>query len=293
MLIKAENLKKYYSITKATFSARSKEIVKAVDNVSFEIRKGEILGLVGESGCGKTTLGKLLLRLVEPGGGKLSYQGEEIFSLPAKRLRGMRRKIQIIFQDPYKSLNPRMRISEIISEPLFVHNLFKNREKERVKELLKLVGLPLASMNNFPHQFSGGQRQRVNIARALATNPEFIVCDEPVSNLDVSISAQILNLLKKLQEEFNLTYLFISHDLSVVGYFCDRIMVMKKGKIIEVNSAEELYDAPSHPYTKALLSSIPKIQKISPAKQSQALQKMRYIGNTPGFFKCGRIERKK
>ncbi len=268
-MIKAENLSKHYSIARATFSAKSKEIVKAVDDVSFEIKKGEILGLVGESGCGKTTMGKLLLRLVEPGGGKISYQGEEIFSLPARRLRRMRRKIQIIFQDPYKSLNPRMRISEIISEPLFVHNLFKNREKERVKELLKLVGLPFASINNFPHQFSGGQRQRVNIARALATKPEFIVCDEPVSNLDVSISAQILNLLKELREEFNLTYLFISHDLSVVGYFCDRIMVMKKGKIVEVNSAEELYRNPSHPYTKTLLSSIPRIQKITPVKQSQ------------------------
>ena len=266
-MIKAENLSKHYSIARATFSAKSKEIVKAVDDVSFEIKKGEILGLVGESGCGKTTMGKLLLRLVEPGGGKISYQGEEIFSLPARRLRRMRRKIQIIFQDPYKSLNPRMRISEIISEPLFVHNLFKNREKERVKELLKLVGLPFASINNFPHQFSGGQRQRVNIARALATNPEFIVCDEPVSNLDVSISAQILNLLKKLQEEFNLTYLFISHDLSVVGYFCDRIMVMKKGKIIEVNSAEELYHNPSHPYTKTLLSSIPRIEKRLPLQE--------------------------
>lgn len=232
----------------------------AVNDVSFVIRKGETLGLVGESGCGKSTLGKTILRLIPPSSGKVVYNGIDVFSLGDEKMRKMRRHMQIIFQDPYSSLNPRMRIGEAIKEPMVVHKLHSSDEerKEKVMELLEIVGMAREHYYRYPHQFSGGQRQRINIARTLSLQPDFIVCDESVSALDVSVQAQVLNLLMDLKERFGLSYLFISHDISVIKHISDRIMVMEKGVIVESGDAESVFHHPQHPYTKKLIAAVPK-----------------------------------
>ncbi|HYE13621.1 MAG TPA: dipeptide ABC transporter ATP-binding protein [Pyrinomonadaceae bacterium] len=236
----------------------SDDVVRAVDGVTFEIFRGETLGLVGESGCGKSTVGRCLLRLIEPTRGEIRFGGEDVLSMSGGDLRRLRREMQIIFQDPYASLNPRMRVRDIVAEPLVIHGIGGRAERrERVADLLKKVGLDPDYMNRYPHEFSGGQRQHIGIARALALNPKLIVADEPVSALDVSVQAQVINLLEDLQKEFDLTYLFISHGLAVVEHISDRVAVMYLGRIVEVASAEELYANPLHPYTRALLSAIP------------------------------------
>ncbi|HEY8477320.1 MAG TPA: dipeptide ABC transporter ATP-binding protein [Chloroflexota bacterium] len=256
-LLEVENLRMWFPIHQGILQ-RQVGWVRAVDDVSFFIRKGETLGLVGESGCGKSTTGRAILQLYRPTGGSVRFNGQDLTRLKGEELRKMRRKIQMIFQDPYASLNPRMTVGSIIGEPLEIHNLARGKEKEeRVQELLRLVGLNPYFANRYPHEFSGGQRQRIGIARALAVQPEFIVCDEPISALDVSIQAQIINLLEDLQERFGLTYLFIAHDLAVVRHISDRIAVMYLGKIVEIATREELYENPLHPYTKALLSAVP------------------------------------
>lgn len=257
-LLRAENIVKRFPIHGGLFS---KEIaaVKAVQNVSFDIKKGETLGLVGESGCGKSTLGRSLIRLIEPTSGKIFFKDKDITNISGADLRELRKKMQIIFQDPYASLNPRMTIGAILEEPLIIHNLFDSPKDrtDRITELINLVGLRPEHLSRYPHEFSGGQRQRVGIARALAVNPELIICDEPVSALDVSIQAQVINLLMELQQKLGLTYVFIAHDLKVVEHVSHRVAVMYLGQIVEMADSDELYKNPQHPYTKALLSAIP------------------------------------
>jgi len=257
-LLKVENLQKHFPIRKGIVVQRHVGDVKAVDGVSFDIRRGETLGMVGESGCGKSTIGRTILRLLEPTGGKVTFEGKVLNDLSSEEMRKMRSQMQMIFQDPYASLNPRMRVGDIIGEPILIHGVSNRAEREkRVRKLLNVVGLSPYHGARFPHEFSGGQRQRIGIARALSVNPKLIVCDEPVSALDVSIQAQVINLLEDLQREFNLTYLFIAHDLSIVKHISDRIVVMYLGKMVELCESEELYKNPRHPYTIALLSAIP------------------------------------
>ncbi|HEY8908936.1 MAG TPA: dipeptide ABC transporter ATP-binding protein [Desulfosporosinus sp.] len=257
-LLKVENLQKYFPIKKGILVQRHVGDVKAVDGVSFDIRRGETLGMVGESGCGKSTIGRTILRLLEPTKGKVTFEGKILNDLSGEEMRKMRSQMQMIFQDPYASLNPRMRVGDIIGEPILIHGISKRAEREkRVRKLLDVVGLSPYHGARYPHEFSGGQRQRIGIARALSVNPKLIVCDEPVSALDVSIQAQVINLLEDLQSEFNLTYLFIAHDLSVVKHISDRVVVMYLGKMVELSDSEELYRNPLHPYTIALLSAIP------------------------------------
>lgn len=258
VLLKVENLVKYFPITRGIIFQRQIGAVHAVDGISFDIREGETLGLVGESGCGKSTTGRTIIQLYRPTAGKVFLEGVDLVSLKGEELRRMRRKMQMIFQDPYASLNPRMTVGEIIGEPLIIHGVAKGKEvQERVEHLLELVGLNPAFVNRYPHEFSGGQRQRIGVARALALQPKLIVCDEPISALDVSIQAQVVNLLEDLQEQFGLTYLFIAHDLSMVRHISDRIAVMYLGVIVELADRNELYDNPLHPYTQALLSAVP------------------------------------
>lgn len=259
VLLEVNNIKKFFPISKkGNFFSRSLDYVKAVDNVSFSILKGETFGLVGESGCGKSTLSRLIMRLIKADSGEINFDGQNFLALRGNELRKQRKKIQMVFQKPYESLNPRMTVGEIIGAPFEIHRIAKGVDKEkRVRSLLDMVGLSSQYINRFPHEFSGGQRQRIGIARAIALNPKLVVCDEAVSALDVSIQSQILNLLNDLQKEFNLTYLFISHDLSVVKHVSDRIGVMYLGRLVEISDANELYTNPKHPYTKALLSAIP------------------------------------
>jgi oligopeptide transport system ATP-binding protein len=256
-LLEIENLKVYFPIRAGIFKT-VQGTVKAVDDISFEVRRGETLGLVGESGCGKSTTGRAMIRLREPTAGVVKFDGVDLTSLKSNELRRLRRRMQIIFQDPYGSLDPRMTVGSIISEPLETHRLAKgDGKRERVAELLKMVGLDPSYVNRYPHEFSGGQRQRIGVARALAVEPEFIVCDEPISALDVSIQAQVLNLLTDLRDRLGLTYLFIAHDLSVVKHISDRVAVMYLGKIVEIGPPDTIYAAPGHPYTRALLSAVP------------------------------------
>lgn len=256
-ILEVDGLKKYYDIKGGPLGRKVGE-VKAVDDISFTVMEGEILGIVGESGCGKSTAGKSILRLIEPTAGKVIFEDEDITNLNSNEMRKLRKDMQIIFQDPYASLNPRHAVEKIVGEPLLIHGMKSAKERqERIRELLEVVGLSPYHAKRYPHQFSGGQRQRIGIARALANNPKLVICDEPVSALDVSIQSQILNLMEELRDEFNLTYIFIAHDLSVVKHISDRIGVMYLGRMVELTTKEKLYDNPKHPYTQALLSAVP------------------------------------
>ncbi|MCZ6542081.1 MAG: ATP-binding cassette domain-containing protein [Planctomycetota bacterium] len=256
-LLHVEHLRTYFPIRSGILQ-RVTDYVKAVDDVSFHINEGETLGLVGESGCGKTTVGRTILRLIPATGGRVLYKGRNIFELSAKQMRPLRRQMQIIFQDPVGSLNPRMRVGKIVGEPLQVHGLAQgNRLRSQVEDVLQRCGLWPAAADRYPHEFSGGQRQRIGIARALALNPKLIICDEPTSALDVSIQSQILNLLADLQDEFGLSYLFISHDMAVIHHLCDRIAVMLDGRIVEQGDRDQIINDPQHPYTRSLLSAVP------------------------------------
>ncbi len=275
-LLQVKDLVKHFPIRKGFIFPRPVGFVQAVDGVSFHIKRGETLGLVGESGCGKSTTGRLILRLIEKTSGEIFFEGKDISKLSRAEMRDLRSSMQIIFQDPYGSLNPRMTVGEIIREPLEIHGVATKKEREkRVREILEVVGLSLLHARRYPHEFSGGQRQRIGVARALALHPKLIVCDEAVSALDVSIKAQIVNLLRDLQKEFNLTYLFIAHDLSVIRHMSSRIAVMYLGKIVELADKKDLYRAPQHPYTEALLSAIPTLD--------QSLKKKRILleGDVP------------
>ena len=272
-LLEINNLKMYFPVTSGMLFQRTVAYVKAVDDVTFAVRRGETLGLVGESGCGKTTTGRCILQLYKPTSGQVIFEGQDLTQLGTKQMRAMRREMQVIFQDPYSSLNPRMTAGNIIGEPLIVHGLVKgkNEYRDRVAELLQNVGLNPYMADRFPHEFSGGQRQRIGVARALSVSPKFIVADEPVSALDVSIQAQIINLLEELQEQFNLTYLFIAHDLSVVRHISDRVGVMYLGHLVEIAERNEIYRNPMHPYTRALLSAVPIPDPILDAQRERVL----------------------
>ena len=272
-LVKVTNLKKHFPILRGVIR-RQVGAVQAVDGVTFDIYKGETLGLVGESGCGKSTTGRTILQLLKPTSGGVEFEGKDLTVLTKNDLRKARRDMQMIFQDPYASLNPRMTVGRIIGEPLEIHNIgSSNSREERIQELLKVVGLNPYFVNRYPHEFSGGQRQRIGVARALATNPSFIVADEPISALDVSIQAQVVNLLDDLKDELGLTYLFIAHDLSMVRYISDRVAVMYLGRIVELAERDELYEHPLHPYTQALLSAIPIPDPDKEAKRQRIILK--------------------
>src|SRR5215216_1655650 len=271
-LLDVKNLKMYFPITQGIILQRQVGSVKAVDDISFDITQGETLGLVGESGCGKSTTGRAILQLYKPTAGAVEFNGRDLVKLKGGEMRRMRRKMQMIFQDPYASLNPRMTVGSIIAEPLEIHGLARGKGKqERVQELLRLVGLNPYFANRYPHEFSGGQRQRIGIARALAVEPSFIVCDEPISALDVSIQAQVINLLEELQAKLGLTYLFIAHDLAVVRHISDRVAVMYVGKLVEVTDRDSLYENPLHPYTRALLSAVPVPDPALEAKRTRMI----------------------
>ena len=258
-ILEVNNLKKYFPISAGIVFQRQVGAVRAVDGISFNVVRGETLGLVGESGCGKSTTGRTILQLYRPTEGSVKFEGQELSTMTGNDLRQMRRKMQIIFQDPFASLNPRMTVGSIVSEPLQIHKIFSNKKERQqfVEALMEKVGLNPYFINRYPHEFSGGQRQRIGIARALALEPSFIVADEPISALDVSIQAQVVNLMEELQNELNLTYLFIAHDLSMVRHICDRVAVMYLGKIVELGPVNEVYNNPQHPYTQALLSAVP------------------------------------
>ncbi len=258
-LLEVKNLKKHFPINGTSLFSRNKDMVKAVDGISFTVKAGETLGLVGESGCGKSTAGRSILKLTEPTEGQLIYKGEDITDFRGERMRKLRQEMQLIFQDPYASLNPRKTIEQIITEPMKIFQMEKAARKQKLDRLLDVVGLSSYHKSRHPHEFSGGQRQRIGIARSLALDPELVICDEPVSALDVSIQAQVINLLEELQEEFKLTYIFIAHDLSVIHHISDRVAVMYLGELVEIGDAAEVYQSPKHPYTQALLSAVPKV----------------------------------
>jgi peptide/nickel transport system ATP-binding protein len=279
-ILSVRNLETHFPLEKSFFG-KPKSWLKAVDDISFDVYPGEILGIVGESGCGKTTLGRTILRLLDPAAGSIVFDGQDITSMNESQVRKLRKDIQIIFQDPYGSLNPRMSIGEAIMEPMRIHNVLSNdkERKEKVIDLLETVNLSGMHFNRYPHEFSGGQRQRICIARTLALQPKFIICDESVSALDVSVQAQVLNLLNQLKDKYNLTYMFISHDLSVVKFIADRVMVMNKGKIEEINFADEIYKNPKQEYTRKLIEAIPKgdLEDIRHAMMDRKVKKMEKI----------------